>query len=172
MILTETNFLQTAAGTTKPGIMVAAYPGSDTNVRGTQQLFLGKHNIVSSDVISMGGHKSTGQILFRTGLTGGLFLNGFTLTKVGFGKNSLVDSVITNAGSIVVSNGLLGVTRSIIDGPGAITVVGTNILQLENYSTGYIAKPLIFGGGGLHTSGDRQWLHPLLADHQCRRHDH
>jgi hypothetical protein len=72
MLMAETNYLQTSVGTTKPGILVAAYPGSDTNVRGTQQLFLGRHNIFNADVISVGGHKSTGQILFRSGLIGGL----------------------------------------------------------------------------------------------------
>lgn len=80
--------------------------------------------------------------------SGGLFLNGFTLTKIGAGKNSLVDLVITNSGSIVVSNGTLGITRSILDGPGTITGAGTNIIQMENASTGYLAKPLIFVGGG------------------------
>src|SRR6185295_13041007 len=70
--------------------------------------------------------------------SGGLFLNGFTLTKVGVGKNSLVDSTITNAGSIVLSNGTLGITRTVVDGPGTISAFGTNILQLENSSTGYV----------------------------------
>ncbi|HWH69249.1 MAG TPA: hypothetical protein VNT26_07675, partial [Candidatus Sulfotelmatobacter sp.] len=68
--LAETNFIQTAAGINQPGIMVASYPTSDTNLRGTQQLFLGRHNILNVDAISVGGHKSTGQILFRSGLTG------------------------------------------------------------------------------------------------------
>lgn len=72
MYLAETNFIQTAAGATRPGIMVGAYPTADTNLRGTQQLFLGRHNVIHSDAISAGGHKTAGQILFRSGLTGGL----------------------------------------------------------------------------------------------------
>ncbi|HSU56791.1 MAG TPA: autotransporter-associated beta strand repeat-containing protein, partial [Candidatus Dormibacteraeota bacterium] len=77
-----------------------------------------------------------------------LNLNGFTMTKLGAGKQSLVDSTITNAGSIIISNGILGLTRSLIDGPGTITSIGTNFVQIENSSTGYIAKPMTFNGGG------------------------
>lgn len=71
MRLADTNFIQTAAGTTQPGILVGGYPTSDTNLRGTQQMFLGRYNVINSDAITMGGQKTTGQILFRSGLTGG-----------------------------------------------------------------------------------------------------
>ena len=87
---------------------------------------------------------------------GNLNLNGFTLTKLGVGKISLVDSMITNAGSIMLSNGTVGLTRSIIDGPGTITGFGTNTFQIENSSTGYITKPFVYNGGGgiLHLLGN------------------
>jgi fibronectin-binding autotransporter adhesin len=98
--------------------------------------------------------------------SGGLYLNGFTLTKLGAGKNSLVDSMVTNKGSIVISNGILGMTRSVIDGSGSITVVGTNMMQIENFSTGYVAKPLIFTGGGgtLQVTGNGFTLFSPISD--------
>ncbi len=78
--------------------------------------------------------------------SGGLFLNGYTLTKTGLGRNSVVDAIATNAGSIVVNSGSLAFTRSFVDGPGTITVQGPAILALENNTAGYVAKPVIFSG--------------------------
>ncbi|HWW02064.1 MAG TPA: autotransporter-associated beta strand repeat-containing protein [Candidatus Acidoferrum sp.] len=80
--------------------------------------------------------------------SGGLYLNGFTLTKVGAGKNELADVICTNGGSLVNAGGILAFTRSLVDGPGTITVLGTNMLQIENSSTGMVAKPIIFTGAG------------------------
>ena len=59
--LADTNFIQTTAGVSKPGILIASYPTGDTNIRGTEQLFLGRHNIISSDAISIGGTKRAGK---------------------------------------------------------------------------------------------------------------
>lgn len=81
----------------------------------------------------------------------GLNLNGFTLSKTGSGKNALVDAVATNAGSIVVANGVLALTRAKVDGPGAISVLDGATLSLENFSAGYVAKPLVFSGTALLT---------------------
>ena len=71
-LLADTNFVATPAGVTKPGIMVASYPTGDTNLRGTQQMFFGRNNVINADAISIGGHKSTGLMTFRTGMTGEL----------------------------------------------------------------------------------------------------
>src|ERR1051325_1472128 len=68
--LAETNYIQTSAGINSPGIMVACYPTSDTNLRGTEQIVLGRHNVINSDAISIGGTKTTGSIVSRTGITG------------------------------------------------------------------------------------------------------
>ena len=87
------------------------------------------------DIRGSGGNSS---------FSGGLFLNGFTLTKTGGGKNEFADTICTNGGSLVNSGGILAFTRSIIDGPGTVTILGTNMLQLENNSTGTVAKPFIF----------------------------
>ena len=84
--------------------------------------------------------------------SGLLNLNGFTLTKLGAGQISLVDADVTSAGSIVIGNGLLAVTRCNVDGAGAVDV-GTNVLQLENYTAGYFAKPIVTSGGTVRAIG-------------------
>jgi autotransporter-associated beta strand protein len=76
--------------------------------------------------------------------SGGLFLNGFTYTKNGPGKHEIADSICTNGGSLVNNGGILAFTRSLVDGPGTVTTLGTNMLLLENNSTGTVSKPLIF----------------------------
>ncbi len=84
--------------------------------------------------------------------SGGLYLNGFTYTKTGPGKHELADTVCTMAGNLVNNGGTLAFTRSMVDGPGTVTVLSTNILQLENNTTGYVAKPIIFTGNGTLTA--------------------
>ncbi len=85
--------------------------------------------------------------------TGLLDLNGHTLTKTGPAQFSIVDSIATNAGTILLQQGTLGLTRSIISGPGAIRA-WTNVVFLENSTTGYVAKALEFEGGTLRVSGN------------------
>ena len=138
MLLAETNFIQTAAGTTKPGIVVAAYPGSDTNVRGTQQLFLGWHNIINADVISMGGHKSAGQILFRPGLAGGYALvrgsaggsDRVKLLTIGDPRARIAD--VTGGGTSVASTGLFDATANFLD----LSVVDLMVARSQTTGTG------------------------------------
>jgi len=84
---------------------------------------------------------------------GELNLNGFTLTKLGAAQMSIVDSTATNAGNIVAQGGILAITRSKVEGPGFIDV-GAATLQMENSSTGYLAKPLIFNQGTLRMQGN------------------
>jgi hypothetical protein len=71
MRLADNNYVQTGVGTNQPGIVIAGYPTGDTNLRGTQQLFLGRYNVINCDALIVGATKSTGQILMRPGLTGG-----------------------------------------------------------------------------------------------------
>ncbi len=85
--------------------------------------------------------------------SGSLNLNGFTLTKLGGAQMSLADTITTNAGSIVIGGGILGLTRSQVDGPGFINVL-TNVLLFENSSTGYLAKPISVGGGTIRVTGN------------------
>lgn len=140
MLLADTNYIETAAGTTKPGIMVAAYPGSDTNVRGTQQLFLGWHNIINSDVVSMGGHKSAGQILFRPGVIGGYArirgsaggTDRVKLMTIGDPRARIVD--LTGGGTSVASTGLFDATGSFLDLSVVDLMVGRS--QITGTGTG------------------------------------
>jgi fibronectin-binding autotransporter adhesin len=85
--------------------------------------------------------------------SGGLYLNGYTLTKLGTNKMSIVDSIVTNGGSISVGGGVLGLTRSMIDGLGYIDA-GAALVQIENSTTGYVAKPMSFNGGTLQLVGN------------------
>jgi hypothetical protein len=56
-------------------------------------------------------------------------LAGHTLTKVGANKIGLVDSVATNSGSLLVSDGTLAITRSLVEGPGTIEIASSGVLQ-------------------------------------------
>jgi autotransporter-associated beta strand protein len=85
--------------------------------------------------------------------SGGLFLNGYTLTKLGTNKMSLVDLVATTGGSVRVVSGTLGLTRSMVDGPGFIDG-GSALVQIENSSFGYVNKPMLFNGGRLQVNGN------------------
>ena len=85
--------------------------------------------------------------------SGGLYLNGYTLTKLGTNKTALADVVATNGGSVRIAGGVMSMTRSLVDGPGTIDL-GTNLLQFENSSTGYVAKPIISSGGRLQLLGN------------------
>src|SRR5207244_11372647 len=77
----------------------------------------------------------------------------FTPTKLGAAQMSLVDLYATNSGSIEIAGGVFSLTRSYIDGPGYINI-GTNVLLLENFSTGYVAKPFSVNGGTLRVTGN------------------
>ena len=86
-------------------------------------------------------------------LSGLVNLNDFTLSKLGPGINSLVDADITSPGSIEIKGGELHLTRCNVDGSGIINLLN-NILVLENYSSGYLNKPLVSGGGTLRVIGN------------------
>ena len=70
MILGATNYIRTAAGTAKPGILIGCMNNGTTQKRGTQELLLGPNNVIHSDMISIGGTKMDGRLAFRSGLTG------------------------------------------------------------------------------------------------------
>jgi autotransporter-associated beta strand protein len=149
MRLAETNYLQTSAGTAKPGIMVGAYPGSDTNVRGTQQLFLGQHNVINSDVISMGGHKSTGQILSRTGVTNGYAefrgsaggTDRVKLMTVGDPRARIVD--LTGGGTSTASTGTFNTTGTYLD----LAIVDLIVARSQTTGTGNSTGTLTYDQG-------------------------
>jgi hypothetical protein len=119
--LADTNYIQTAAGVNQPGIMVACYPTSDTNLRGTEQLFFGRYNVINSDAISIGGTKTTGQILSRPGLTTGFAsLRGSAggtdkvkLVTVGDGRAGMVD--YTHGNTSASTSGTLDLTGTFLD---------------------------------------------------------
>lgn len=99
-----------------------------------------------------------------SGSFSGLFdLAGFTFTRVGTNRIAIVDAISTNAGNIVMVQGGMSLTRSIIDGPGYIDV-GTNFVWIENSTTGMIAKPMIFAGGALQCSGGDFVLHSSITN--------
>jgi fibronectin-binding autotransporter adhesin len=128
-------------GVTNAGAIINS--GSDTAGQN------GLRYVVLADNASIGNSPGRWDIRGPGGsgsFSGGLYLNGFTLTKSGPGKNALVDIVATDAGSIVVANGTLTVTRSIVDGPGSISLMNGAIFQFENFGAGYVAKPLIVNG--------------------------
>lgn len=85
--------------------------------------------------------------------SGKLDLGGFTLTKAGPAQMSIVDSIATNAGTLHIEQGVVGITRSQVDGPGSIYVY-TNTLYIENSVTGYLAKPIVLDGGTLRATGN------------------
>ena len=84
---------------------------------------------------------------------GELNLAGYTLRKLGGNTIALVDSMVTNSGSIVIQEGLLSLTRSVVSGSGAIYAT-TNVLQLENNTAAAgVTKPFVFDGGILRLIG-------------------
>lgn len=85
--------------------------------------------------------------------SGLLDLAGHTLTKVGSNKIAFVDTLVQNPGNVVVNGGTLSLTRSRVEGPGTIDL-GSNILQFENFTTGYVSKPLLSSGGRLLVTGN------------------
>lgn len=56
-------------------------------------------------------------------------------------------------GNFVISNGTLAFTRSQVSGPGFIDL-GTNVLQLENFTAGFLDKPVRSSGGRLLVTGN------------------
>jgi autotransporter-associated beta strand protein len=106
------------------------------------------------DVRGLGGNNS---------LSGIFDLGGFTFTRAGTNRIAVVDAVATNAGNIVMLEGGMSLTRSIIGGPGYIDV-GTNFVWIENSTTGMITKPMIFSNGRLQCSGADFLLHSFITN--------
>lgn len=86
--------------------------------------------------------------------TGVLNLAGFTLTKEGPNIVGIIDSNATAAGSIVVNNGTLSVTRSNVSGTGSVRVNIGSIIHFENNTTGSFSKSLVLDSGLVRTSGN------------------
>lgn len=101
---------------------------------------------------SIGG---TGRFDLRpiTAGTGVLDLAGNTLTKTGSNNIALVDSSITAAGNINVTQGQLSVTRSIVSGNGSVNVGPGATLMLENYTSGSFTKAVSLDTATLTSQG-------------------
>ena len=95
--------------------------------------------------------------------SGGVYLNGYTLTKLGTNKTAFADVVATNGGSVSIAGGVVALTRSFVDGPGTIDI-GANVLQFENSATGYVAKPIIATGGRLQLLGNSFTLYSPVTN--------
>jgi autotransporter-associated beta strand protein len=85
--------------------------------------------------------------------SGDVDLGGFTLTKTGSNKIGFVDSTMTAAGTIVVNQGQLALTRMTVSGAGDIEVNAGGTLQLENYTSGSFNKAISLQGGQLQMFG-------------------
>lgn len=83
-----------------------------------------------------------------------LDLNGSTLTKVGPGRVSLVDTTVTNAGSIIVNGGALALTRNLIAGPGALALQPATTLYIENHGIGSLTKTITMDGATITNVGN------------------
>lgn len=83
-----------------------------------------------------------------------LNLNGFTLTKKGPGQNSIVQQIMTNSGSLEVTEGNVTFTRSFVGGDGSVNLWPGTILGFENNSTGYFAKAVSATGATIRLIGN------------------
>lgn len=85
-------------------------------------------------------------------LSGNLNLNGFTLTKLGSGQNSVVDASVLNASVINVAGGTLTFTRCDVPAVGYVNV-SSNTLAFDNYSSGSFSMPVTVNGGIIRQVG-------------------
>jgi autotransporter-associated beta strand protein len=69
-------------------------------------------------------------------------LAGFTLTKTGGNTVSMVDGTLSSEGSIQIDEGTLLLARMSVSGSGNINVNTGTTLRLNNYSSGFISKPI------------------------------
>src|SRR4051812_23673280 len=168
VLFAENNFIQTAAGSTKPGILVAGYSGNSANIRGTQQLFLGRHNTIASDAISVGGFKVVGQLSFRAGLTGGdaTFrgsLGGSDKVKVlsiGDQRASINDFFAGNSGGTSANNsGTFDTSGNSID----VLASDLFVARSQTNGNGVTTGVLTFDQGSI--TADNIWVgfHPTPA---------
>ena len=118
-------------------------------MRGTQQLFLGGNNIINADVISVGGHKSTGQILFRTGLTGGSAVirgsaggtDRVKLLTIGDPRARIAD--MTGGGTSASSTGTFDTTGNSLD----LSVADMMVARSQTTGTGNATGTATFDTG-------------------------
>ena len=117
------NYNATIAGTGTDGTGAIFNNGLDRQV--------GFKTLTLSADAAIGG---TGRFDVRpaTAGEGRLNLGGFTLTKSGTNVVAIVDSQATQDGSINVTGGVLGLTRTTVSGAGAINVSGGAQLYFEN----------------------------------------
>lgn len=90
-------------------------------------------------------------------------LNGYTLTKAGANLVALVDGVMTNQGSVEVTQGTLSITRMVVGGAGTVRVSNGAVLQFENNTTGSFNKELVVDGATVRVSGNAYAVGPQVT---------
>lgn len=90
-------------------------------------------------------------------------LAGFTLTKTGANYIGLVDGSATEAGSINVNEGTLGITRTVLSGDGSINVSNGAQLLFENNTTGSCDKAISLNDASLRLQGSNYTLASAIA---------
>ena len=85
----------------------------------------------------------------RAGTSPYLDLAGHTLTKIGPGQITIANAQATNAGNIVVRDGVLGLhLNSALTGPGTVTVFTGGVFSIGNFGgSPVMAKPMVMSGG-------------------------
>ncbi len=82
-------------------------------------------------------------------------LNGYTLTKQGDGRISIVNQVMTNNGTLEIAAGQVWFTRSIVTGNGAINLSpGTTLGFENNHTTGVYTKAISATGATFRLVGN------------------
>lgn len=104
---------------------------------------VGVHGLGRWDVRGAGGNSSFSALVD---------LAGHTLTSVGATQFSIVDCTVTNPGNFNVGGGSLALTRSKIEGAGVINVNNNNLF-FENFTTGYVTKPIVVDNGVIRMAG-------------------
>jgi autotransporter-associated beta strand protein len=135
----------------------AGADGLGAIVNSGNNLFAGFGSLTLLGDASIGG---TGRWDMRPITPGTSFvdLGGNTLTKIGTNIIALVDGSMTTAGTLRINEGILAMSRMIVSGTGNIEINSGTKLNLENYSTGSIDKPVTISDGTLELSGNSNFI--------------
>ena len=81
-------------------------------------------------------------------------LDGKTLTKTGDNVIAFADGSMTSGGTVRIDQGSLFLSRMIVTGSGSVDINSGATLRLENYSTGFVDKPIHITDGTLELTGN------------------
>lgn len=123
---------------------------------------IGFRSITLSDDATIGG-VSRWDVRPIVAGTAFVALNGKTLTKTGANTVAFVDGTMTDVGSVMVSGGMLSITRMVVGGAGSISVGTGATLRFENNTTGSFNKALAVDGGTVQTTGNAFTIAPSVA---------